>query len=385
MLEALDRTNSYLTANDQHRVALSFDGRYDRKTYRNGNNHARFRFTWKAGLSLQSETWDYDGQAPRCDRRTAWLPSLGLEVLRNTLGMRHELELQTSYRQQLPSMSSLMELRFDGAPPQHPRGQCRPAPHGRLLRRLLLPFRQLALEAPSQPLGRRQALRLPQRRGHVTGLRCRHGRTHLPSRECQRQLEREHDGLLLHPARYPRLLAAPLPQRQLLPQRRPDGADVQTPVRSTVCTNYLSLPVKVEYSRDKVRVGARVQAVWNHAVGRRMGFRNIDAADISTGLNCNVTLPWSLQLATDLTYFVRRGYANDAMNTDDLVWNAQQSKSVIRGRLTLALVGYDILGQLSHITYTVNAQGTTENWRNVIPRYAMLRVIYRFNKQPKKR
>lgn len=116
MLEALDRTNSYLTANDQHRVALSFDGRYNRKTYRNGNNHARFRFTWKAGLSLQSETWDYDGQAPRCDRRTVWLPSLGLEVLRNTPGMRHELELQTSYRQQLPSMFSLMELRFDGAP-----------------------------------------------------------------------------------------------------------------------------------------------------------------------------------------------------------------------------------------------------------------------------
>ncbi len=71
LLEALDRTNSYLTANDQHRVALSFDGRYDRKTYRNGNSHARFRFTWKAGLSLQSETWDYDGQAPRRDRRTA--------------------------------------------------------------------------------------------------------------------------------------------------------------------------------------------------------------------------------------------------------------------------------------------------------------------------
>ncbi len=100
MLEALDRTNSYLTANDQHRVALSFDGCYDRKTYRNGNNHARFRFTWKTGLSLQSETWDYDGQAPRCDRRTAWLLSLGLEVLRNTPSMRHELE-----------------LRFDGTPP----------------------------------------------------------------------------------------------------------------------------------------------------------------------------------------------------------------------------------------------------------------------------
>lgn len=67
-----------------------------------------------------------------------------------------------------------------------------------------------------------------------------------------------------------------------------------------------------------------------------------------------------------------------------IVWNAQLSKSILHGRLTFSLVGYDLLGQLSNITYTVNAQGNTETWRNVIPRYAMLRVSYNFNKQPKK-
>ena len=30
-------------------------------------------------------------------------------------------------------------------------------------------------------------------------------------------------------------------------------------------------------------------------------------------------------------------------------------------------------------------QGVTETWRNVIPRYGMLRVIYKLNKQPKKK
>lgn len=73
------------------------------------------------------------------------------------------------------------------------------------------------------------------------------------------------------------------------------------------------------------------------------------------------------------------------MNTDDLVWNAQLSKSILKGRLTFALVGYDILGQLSNITYSVNSQGSVETWRNVIPRYGMVRVIFRFNKQPKKK
>ena len=55
------------------------------------------------------------------------------------------------------------------------------------------------------------------------------------------------------------------------------------------------------------------------------------------------------------------------------------------GKLTLALVGYDILGDLSNLSYSVNMQGVTETWRNVIPRYGMLRVIYKFNKQPKKK
>ena len=73
------------------------------------------------------------------------------------------------------------------------------------------------------------------------------------------------------------------------------------------------------------------------------------------------------------------------MNQDNFVWNAQLSKSLLQGKLTLALVGYDILGDLSNLSYSVNMQGVTETWRNVIPRYGMLRVIYKFNKQPKKK
>lgn len=57
----------------------------------------------------------------------------------------------------------------------------------------------------------------------------------------------------------------------------------------------------------------------------------------------------------------------------------------MKGSLTFALVGYDILGDLSNLTYSVNAQGVTETWRNVIPRYGMIRIIYKLNKPPKKR
>ena len=40
---------------------------------------------------------------------------------------------------------------------------------------------------------------------------------------------------------------------------------------------------------------------------------------------------------------------------------------------------------LSNITYSLNAQGSMETWKNVIPRYGMLRIAYRFSKKPEKK
>ena len=49
------------------------------------------------------------------------------------------------------------------------------------------------------------------------------------------------------------------------------------------------------------------------------------------------------------------------------------------------LDGFDLLGQLDNVTRTVNAQGRTETCTNVLPRYALLHLVYRFSKQPKKK
>ena len=71
------------------------------------------------------------------------------------------------------------------------------------------------------------------------------------------------------------------------------------------------------------------------------------------------------------------------MNSDELVWNARLSKRFMHGNLVCILDGFDILGQLSNVRRTVNAQGRVESYYNVTPRYAMLHLICRFNKQPK--
>lgn len=49
------------------------------------------------------------------------------------------------------------------------------------------------------------------------------------------------------------------------------------------------------------------------------------------------------------------------------------------------LDAWDILGNLSNVVSGVNSQSRWEYYYNVIPRYVMLRLAYKFNKQPKKR
>ena len=71
------------------------------------------------------------------------------------------------------------------------------------------------------------------------------------------------------------------------------------------------------------------------------------------------------------------------MNTDEFVWNARLSKTFLKGNLALILDGFDLLGNLSNVRRSINAQGRTETWYNVTPRYALFHVVYRFNKQPK--
>ena len=86
-----------------------------------------------------------------------------------------------------------------------------------------------------------------------------------------------------------------------------------------------------------------------------------------------------------LTMYSRRGYSEASMNTNELVWNARVSKRLPKQNLTILFDGFDLLGKLSNVRRYVNAQGRSETFYNVIPSYGLLHVIYRFNKEPKKK
>ena len=127
------------------------------------------------------------------------------------------------------------------------------------------------------------------------------------------------------------------------------------------------------------------QPVWERYTGDRTDFQNFNAFTCRTTLSAILKLPWKLDLSTDLSLYSRTGYADDALNTNDFVWNARLSRPLFKGKLLVMLDGFDILGQLSNVTRTLNAQGRTETYNNVMPRYALFHVVYRFNKQPVKK
>ena len=90
-----------------------------------------------------------------------------------------------------------------------------------------------------------------------------------------------------------------------------------------------------------------------------------------------------LQVATDAVLYVKRGYGDKSMDTNDFVWNASLAKSLWNNQFVVKLEGFDLLNQLCNIYSTVDAQGRVETWRNMVPSFVMLHLEWHFSRLPK--
>ena len=74
------------------------------------------------------------------------------------------------------------------------------------------------------------------------------------------------------------------------------------------------------------------------------------------------------------------------MNTDEWVWNANLSRYIDKRKTwLLKLSAHDLLGQLSAVRRTLNAQGRVETVSNTMTRNIMLHIVWKFNKKPYKK
>lgn len=114
-------------------------------------------------------------------------------------------------------------------------------------------------------------------------------------------------------------------------------------------------------------------------------FTSFTAKDITCGLAGNFNLPLGFSISTDFNVYARRGYSDASLNKTNFVWNARVSYSMLKGNLMFMVDGFDILHNLTNVFYNVNAQARTETYTNVLPRYVMFHVQWRFHKAPKKK
>ena len=172
------------------------------------------------------------------------------------------------------------------------------------------------------------------------------------------------------------------------------SVDITGGERSTVHRLNLSFSPSVKADIGKQHFEFTCQPAWDRLTSDRsslpLGGGRGERPDFSaftcrTSLSAILKLPWKLDLSTDLNLYTRTGYADTALNTSDFVWNARLSRPFFKGKFLVLLDGFDILGQLSNVTRVMNAQGRTETYTNVMPRYVLLHAVWRFNKQPKKR
>ena len=158
--------------------------------------------------------------------------------------------------------------------------------------------------------------------------------------------------------------------------------DTPNALLSTVKTVRTGLNLRLAYTLGKLTAGLSGKLDSRHSRSRREGFEPINVFDYQYGANLQYTIPMlELNLSTDIKMFSRRGYGSPEMNTDDLAWNAQLSRSFLKGRLTAKLTAYDILRQISTKAFSINAQGRTETRYNCIPRYVMFSLAWKFTKK----
>ena len=136
----------------------------------------------------------------------------------------------------------------------------------------------------------------------------------------------------------------------------------------------------LSYRNDWLEVNLNGTLNYTHARNKLQASSNMDTWQFSYGPSVTLSMPWGMSLSTDLSESSRRGYSDNSMNTNELVWNAQLSQGFLRGKpLTVMLQFYDILRQQSTLSRSLTAMARTDTEYNSINSYAMLHVVYRFN------
>ena len=150
--------------------------------------------------------------------------------------------------------------------------------------------------------------------------------------------------------------------------------------RNVTHTYNVTPSVSLSFRKKNISVSLNTNVTYARTENELQASRNLTTWNFQYGGNTKITFSWGTSLSTDFHMYSKRGYSDQSLNTNELLWNAQLSHAFLRGKkLTVMLQWYDILHEQSNFTRTVNANGWTDREVNVITSYVILHLSYRLN------
>ena len=155
--------------------------------------------------------------------------------------------------------------------------------------------------------------------------------------------------------------------------------------KSTTKTLSISPHLRATYRTEwgetgSIEVGLHGGFNYQHGRNETNKNGNIDSWNFNYGGNLTLSAPWGTTLSTEIGPQYRRGYADENMNTTEIIWNAQLSHAFLKKKnLIVSAQWYDILGERSNISRNISATMRSDTETNAINSYVMFKVAYKLN------
>lgn len=164
------------------------------------------------------------------------------------------------------------------------------------------------------------------------------------------------------------------------------GIDREAPELMRISNRTISESLRLSWQFGSHSLQLRGDFTNRHTTSPDPGFTNINARHLTYGVSGVFKLPAGFGISTDFMCYSRHGYGSDYLDTTDPVWNMRLTYAPVRNKHWVFMVdGFDLLHKLSNVHYAVTPTGRVVTYTNTIPRYVMVSIQYRFNKQPKRK
>ncbi len=165
------------------------------------------------------------------------------------------------------------------------------------------------------------------------------------------------------------------------------GNNINQSVRFTFRTEFDTQPIysydseePESYYKNTLELNLRGSINYRGSRATATAASNLDTYSYSYGASVNWNFWFGLHLSSDINQTSRRGYAEEAMNTNQWIWNAQATYSFLsRRQAMLTLRWNDILRQRDMVSRSISATSRTDSDSERITSYVMLSFTYRLN------